>query len=93
MKKFLLLFWFIPILAHAQNTFKIIVTDSLTHELLIGATAILKGTDKGGSAGRNGEIEIDNIPDGKQTFVFSYIGYKSRELTFIFPVSRNRKLI
>ncbi|MDP4275961.1 MAG: hypothetical protein Q8907_16965 [Bacteroidota bacterium] len=36
MKKLTVLFLFIPLFAHAQNTFKAIVKDSLTHEQLTG---------------------------------------------------------
>lgn len=77
----------IPLFVNAQNTFKVIVKDSLTNEPLIGSTAILKGIIKGSSANLNGEIEIKNIPDGKQTIVFSYIGYENKELTYIFPIT------
>lgn len=87
MKKMVILLWFIPLFANAQNTFKATVKDSLTHEPLVGSNAILKGTTKGSSAGLNGEIEINNIPNGKQTIVFSYIGYENRELTFNFPLN------
>lgn len=74
-------------ISYAQSTFKAIVKDSLTNELLIGSSAILKGTTNGSSADLNGKIEIKNIPNGKQTLVFSYIGYKKLELTFIFPLA------
>ncbi len=78
-------------LAFAQNTFKAILKDSLTNEALIGATAVLKGTTNGSSADGNGKIEIKSIPNGTQTIVFSYIGYKKLELTFIFPLADSLK--
>lgn len=78
-------------LAFGQNTFKAIVKDSLTNEVLIGATAVLKGTTNGSSADLNGKIEIKNIPNGQQTIVFSYVGYDKLELTFIFPLADSLK--
>ena len=78
-------------LAFGQNTLKAIVKDSLTKEFLIGSTAALKGTTNGSSADLNGKIEIKNIPDGKQTVVFSYMGYEKLELTFVFPLTDSLK--
>jgi iron complex outermembrane receptor protein len=87
MKKLVIVLIFIPLAVHAQNTFKAIVKDSLTYEALTGSSAIIKGSALGSSAGLNGEIEIKNIPDGKQTIVFSYIGYEKLERNFIFPIA------
>ena len=64
MKKFILPFLAIlyTSLAFGQNTFKAIIKDSESKELLFGATAILQGTTNGASANQNGYIEIKNIP-------------------------------
>ncbi|MDP2336019.1 MAG: TonB-dependent receptor plug domain-containing protein, partial [Bacteroidota bacterium] len=86
-KKLITIIFLLPLLVNAQNTFKATIKDSLTNELLIGSTAVLKGSSKGSSADLNGKIEIKNIPNGKQTIVFSYIGYKNKDLTFIFPLA------
>ena len=73
----------------AQNTFNAVVRDSETKELLTGATAILKGTANGATAGENGVVTVGNIPDGKQTVEFSCLGYESKQLTFDFPLPGN----
>jgi iron complex outermembrane receptor protein len=73
--------------AFSQNTFKAILKDSTTQELLIGATAFVKGTTNGASSNANGEITIINIADGEHTIVFSYIGYIKLEQIFSFPLS------
>ena len=73
-------------IAPAQNTFKAIIKDSLTKEPLVGASVVLKGTSSGNTSDINGKVEIANIPDGKQTIVFSYVGYKEFELPLIFPI-------
>jgi outer membrane receptor for ferrienterochelin and colicins len=85
MKLLISILLFIPLLLNAQNTFKVKVKDSLTNEALIGSSAELEGTTNGSSADINGGIVIKNIPDGKQTIVFSYLGYENLELTYIFP--------
>ena len=91
MKRLFTLLLLLPFFVGAQNTFKVIIKDSLTDQLLFGSTALLKGSNKGGNADLNGKIEIRNIPDGKQTIVFSYIGYENKELTIVFPVNENTK--
>ncbi len=73
-------------MSFGQNTFKAIIKDSESKELLLGATAILRGTINGASADQNGYLEIKNIPDGKQTIIFSYVGYQEKERTFDFPL-------
>ena len=75
--------------AFSQNTFKAILKNSTTQENLVGVTAVHKGTSKGASSNVNGEVTINNIPDGEQTIVFSSIGYKKLEQTYIFPISTN----
>src|SRR5687767_10814682 len=73
--------------AFCQNTFNAVLKNSITHELLVGATAVVKGTTNGASANANGELSITNIPDGQHTIVFSFIGYGTHEQTFDFPVA------
>lgn len=75
-------------LVFGQNTFKAIIKDSESKEILMGATAILKGTQYGASADQNGFIEIKNIPDGKQSIIFNYIGYQEKTKTFNFPLTQ-----
>jgi iron complex outermembrane receptor protein len=94
MKKFLL-----PLLAviytssvFGQNTFKAIVMDSETNEILIGATAIIQGTTFGASADQKGLIEITNIPDGRYIFVFSYIGYDEKHVEYELPFLQTKPI-
>lgn len=73
--------------ACSQNIFTAILKDSASQELLVGATALVKGTTNGASANINGEVNITNIANGEQTIVFTYVGYKTQEQKFIFPLS------
>ena len=57
--------------AYSQNIYKAQIKDATTGEPLVGSTAILQGTTNGSSADINGNIEIRNIPDGKQIIILS----------------------
>lgn len=69
-----------------QNTFKVSIKDSKTNEPLIGATAVLLGTEKGATTDAEGLLNLINIPNGKQVIEFRYIGYEIRKDTFEFPL-------
>jgi outer membrane receptor for ferrienterochelin and colicins len=84
----LLLFTVINIIsAFSQNTFRAVIKDAKNKELLIGATAIVKGTQNAASADSSGTLEIKNISDGRQIIIFSYIGYDTQTDTFNFPAA------
>ncbi len=56
-----------------------IVSSSENNEPLIGATVVVKGTTKGTVTDLNGEFKI-NVPVGS-VLVFSYVGFKTKEIT------------
>jgi len=62
---------------YAQGTIRGIITDSLTHQPLVGANIFLLGTAMGGSSNIEGEYSIKPIPDGTYTVKVSYLGYKA----------------
>ena len=74
-------------LAFSQNTFEAHIFDAQTNEPLIGATALLQGTTIGASAGINGFIRIENIPDGSHIIEFRFIGYEVLTRTYDFPLT------
>ncbi|WP_370476845.1 TonB-dependent receptor [Tamlana flava] len=74
-------------LGFGQNILKAIVKDNQSKETLLGATANLDGTANGAITDQNGYLEINNIPNGNQTIIFRYIGYKVTKITFNFPLS------
>lgn len=84
---------FLPVFTYAQNSFKAIVKDSETKEVLVGASALLFGTKNGAIADVTGTLEIRNIPDGKQVIVLSYIGYETKSDTFVFPLKNSEPLV
>jgi len=72
-----------------QNSFRAIVKDGETREVLFGVNAIIKGTTNGASSEQNGFLEITNIPNGTQTIIFSFIGYEKQIKTYQFPLAQN----
>lgn len=74
---------------NAQNNFRFIVRDSSTQQVLMGVTVVLSGTTNGCATGADGSGEIKNIPNGEQSFTFSYIGYDTRRLPVTFPLPAN----
>ena len=77
----------------SQNTFKTIIKDSSTTEILIGARASIKGTNNGALANADGEIILSNILNGKQIIRFSYVGYKTVEQEFEFPLRQQIEVV
>jgi outer membrane receptor for ferrienterochelin and colicins len=73
-------------IAQAQNTFKGIIKDSTTKKILTGVSAIISNSKIGNTSSQSGEIVITNIPNGKQTIVISYVGYKAKSFVFTFPL-------
>ncbi len=71
----------------AQNIFKAKIIDGDCGETLVGATAIIQGTDKGAIADADGFLTITGIPDGPQTIVFSCVGYETERKKFVFPLA------
>lgn len=71
----------------AQNTFKAIVKDGNSKEILVGVNAVLNKTTNGASSDEKGIITLSNIPDGTQHITFSYLGYESETKSFSFPLA------
>lgn len=57
------------------------VTDAVSGETLIGASARIAGTSIGAATDINGRFSIPNAPSGTQRLVVSYVGYQSDTLT------------
>jgi iron complex outermembrane receptor protein len=87
MKKFILfLFLVFNLYSQAQNTLLVNVKDEDSKENLIGANCIIEGSNLGASSDNQGIIKLNDIPNGKQVLIFSYVGYKTLEKTFSFPM-------
>lgn len=87
MRAFLALLLFLSVVSvSAQNIFKARLIDEESREVLVGATCRLKGTSIGSSSDERGMVEIKNVPDGNQLVEFSFVGYKTKEKAFSFPL-------
>lgn len=84
---------FFTAFAYAQNTYKAIIKDAKTHQPLPGATVKVQHTTLITVAGSDGQITLTNIPSGKQTIEFSYVGYASKTETITFPIQNITPLI
>ena len=80
---------FITFQSFSQNNFRARILDGETNRPLQGANAVIKGTDIGDTADEEGLIEINNISNGNQTVVFSYVGFETSEMTYKFPLSED----
>lgn len=76
----------------AQNSFRAVLKDSENKEPLIGATAIVHGSTLGATAGANGLIVLNNIPNGSHVIEFRSIGYAARQDTLLFPLTSSEPL-
>ena len=74
----------------AQNTFTAILKDEASKQPLVYANAVVEGTKIGGSSNTEGRVVIKNIPNGKHTIIFSYVGYRKKEKTYRFPLKDNQ---
>lgn len=76
----------------AQNTitFKVITDEK---EPVVGASIVLKNTIKGIETNFDGIAVFKNIPNGKQTFEISFIGFESVTKTIQFPTNQKEIII
>ena len=78
---------------NAQNELQFSIKDSISNESIIGAIVKIKNTTNGAATDINGLAIIHTIPDGKQTIEVNYVGYKSKELYFDFPLKNSSIVI
>ena len=69
----------------AQNTFKAILKNEKSGEVLVGFSVKIKGTSNISISDSAGFIQLTNIADGRQTIEVTGIGYTEKEIKFTFP--------
>jgi len=74
----------------AQNTYRAIIRDKTTNENLVGAVVKLQGTQNATTTDRNGEVQLNNIPDSVQVIVITILGYETFNDTVSFPANDKR---
>ncbi len=80
-------------IAYNQNTFKAKLMDEQTKEPLLFANVLLSNSQTGASTDTSGIVIIHNIPNGKQSLIFSYVGYRTKEKSFEFPLKQKEPLL
>lgn len=81
-----LCFIFFTTITFSQNIFRAQIKEAQTNTPLMGANAIVKDTNIGATANELGMLEIENMPNGSQTIIFSFLGYETEEITLTFPL-------
>ncbi|NLP56831.1 TonB-dependent receptor [Lutibacter sp. B1] len=69
-----------PLFMFAQQTIQGTVTDATSGSTLPGVDIIIKGTTRGTSTDFDGNYTLENVKKG-DVLVFSYIGFKTQEIT------------
>jgi len=73
------------VMAYGQNTLTAYIKDADSKEPLIGASVLLNNTTNGATSDVTGQVVLESIPDGRQTFRFSYVGYTEKVEVITFP--------
>src|SRR5690606_23240261 len=86
-RNYLLLLVFLSFhLANAQQGFRADIKDADSHEPLMGVHVLLEGTDKGAVSNEQGRVALEDIPEGEQVLLFSFVGYEEQRLQLSFPM-------
>ncbi|HEX2617020.1 MAG TPA: TonB-dependent receptor plug domain-containing protein, partial [Flavobacteriales bacterium] len=70
---------------HAQHTVHVLVVDSASAMPVIGAGAVVVGTDRSGTADLDGRLILRNVPGGTYVLRVAAMGYATREQRFALP--------
>ncbi len=72
----------------AQHSFRAVIKSEREKEPLAGGTVLVKEINKTATTDSTGLVIINNIPGGKYTLVFSYVGYEKMERIYEFPLKK-----
>jgi iron complex outermembrane receptor protein len=77
----------------SQNSFTAFIKDEDSNEPLSFCNVIVEGSTIGSSADENGLLILKNIPNGKQSLIFSFVGYRKDEKIFKFPMQTSDTIV
>jgi len=83
---FLFILAYLPNVSSGQNNFRAFIYDSATKEKIFAAAAGVDETSIGGLSDTNGNIILNNIPNGKQEIIVSLLGYAKYSMDVVFPI-------
>lgn len=81
-----------PAVVFGQATLRGVVTDTLTHEKLVGVNVVLVGTGMGNATNIEGEYTVSGIPQRVYTIRVSCIGYEVKTVEVDFAKTPARRL-
>lgn len=79
-------------IALGQNTLRLKILNKETNEPMVGATAYVSATI-GAIAQADGVATLAGLPNGEVSVRFSFVGYKTLNRTFTFPLSEPEPVI
>src|SRR4051794_8405527 len=77
---------FITIKAYAQSSFKALIKDDKTKEILQGASANIDKLKMVSTSDSEGKLILKNVPNGEFEIEFRFVGYKEYKRSFKFPI-------
>lgn len=80
-------------MVNAQNRFEALIYDAQTNSPLVGANVTVKGTTVGATTNQEGQIILNNLSDGPQIILISFVGYETREMKFEFPLETEEPVV
>jgi len=87
----LLIFFNLLHLSSQYGSIQGIITGEDDREGLVGVNILLKGSVHGTVSGIHGDYILRDIQAGKQTIIFSYLGYESQEVSLDFKVGEEKE--
>lgn len=70
----------------ASHTYRALVQDAHHGEPLAGVNVYIEGTALGSVTDADGNVTVTNIPNGRHTIVFSFVGFETARRTLTFPL-------
>ena len=70
---------------NAQNTLTVNVLDNANRQPIVGAAVQIEGSTLGDASNTEGSVVLQNVPNGKQTVVVSFVGYVTRRVEVTLP--------
>ncbi len=81
------------VFAQTQNALTVTVKNEDTKTSVAEAEVSVKDTEIVGKTNANGQIKLQNIPDGEQIIVISSPGFETLELKLTFPLADSTERI
>jgi outer membrane receptor for ferrienterochelin and colicin len=77
----------------AQNAFKAYIRDEKSEQALPFVSLTIEKLSRMARADSSGYVELQNIPDGSHTILFSFTGYEEKRRIFKFPLTDTMPVI